>query len=78
MVKTVLNRSVWEAWARQQPAEQRLSYEEWADAKVARVVPLGRWQEPVDVANLAVFLASEAARNVTGQTMNVDGGFVIR
>jgi NAD(P)-dependent dehydrogenase (short-subunit alcohol dehydrogenase family) len=77
MVQTALNRSVWEAWNRQQPPEKRQSYEEWAGEKVRRVVPLGRWQEPQDIASMAVFLASERGRNVTGQTINVDGGFVM-
>jgi NAD(P)-dependent dehydrogenase (short-subunit alcohol dehydrogenase family) len=77
MVKTALNRSVWEAWARQQPPEQWRSYEDWADEKVRRVVPLGRWQEPEDVAAMAVFLASARGANITGQTINVDGGFVM-
>ncbi len=78
MVQTALNRSVWEAWARQQPESKRLSYEEWAGDKVRRVVPLGRWQTAEDIAGMAVFLASSRAGNVTGQTINVDGGFVIR
>ena len=78
MVKTALNRSVWEAWNRQQPPEKRQSYDEWAGEKVRRVVPLGRWQEPEDVAAMTVFLASQRGKNVTGQTINVDGGFVIR
>jgi NAD(P)-dependent dehydrogenase (short-subunit alcohol dehydrogenase family) len=77
MVQTALNRAVWEAWARQQPADKRLSYEEWAGDKIRRVIPLGRWQEPEDIAAMAVFLASERARNITGQTVNVDGGFVM-
>lgn len=77
MVKTAVNRAVWEAWARQQPADQRRSYEEWADDKVRRVVPLGRWQTPEDIAAMAVFLASARAHNITGQTINVDGGFVM-
>ncbi|MCI0465364.1 MAG: SDR family oxidoreductase, partial [Gemmataceae bacterium] len=77
MVKTALNRSIWEAWARLQPEGQRQSYEEWAAEKIRRLVPLNRWQEPEDVAAMAVFLASERARNVTGQTINVDGGFVM-
>jgi NAD(P)-dependent dehydrogenase (short-subunit alcohol dehydrogenase family) len=77
MVKTTLNRAVWEAWARQQPEGSRQSYEEWAGEKVRRVVPLGRWQEPEDIATMAVFLASARAHNVTGQTVNVDGGFVM-
>jgi NAD(P)-dependent dehydrogenase (short-subunit alcohol dehydrogenase family) len=78
MVKTALNRSVWEAWQRQQPEGKGQSYEEWAGEKVRRVVPLGRWQEPEDVAAMAVFLASARAANVTGQTINVDGGYVMR
>lgn len=77
MVRTALNRSVWQAWHDRQPEGERKSYEEWAGEKVRRVVPLGRWQEPEDVAALAVFLASERGRNITGQTLNVDGGFVM-
>ncbi len=77
MVKTELNRAVWEAWARQQPAEKRQTYEEWTDDKIRRVVPLGRWQEPEDIANMVVFLASERGKNITGQTINIDGGFVM-
>jgi NAD(P)-dependent dehydrogenase (short-subunit alcohol dehydrogenase family) len=77
MVKTELNRSVWEAWRRLQATAGTPSYEEWAEAKIARVAPLGRWQTPEDVAALAVFLASPLAQNITGQTMNVDGGQVM-
>jgi NAD(P)-dependent dehydrogenase (short-subunit alcohol dehydrogenase family) len=77
MVKTALNRTVWEAWRRQQPEGKGQPYEEWAGEKLHRVVPLGRWQEPEDVAAMAVFLASARAANVTGQTINVDGGYVM-
>jgi len=47
------------------------------DDKIRKLVPLGRWQEPDDIAAMAVFLASPRARNVTGQTVNVDGGYVM-
>jgi NAD(P)-dependent dehydrogenase (short-subunit alcohol dehydrogenase family) len=77
MVRTALNRSVYEAWADRQPAEKRPSYEEWAAEKIGKLVPLGRWQEPEDIAAMAVFLASPRAGNVTGQTVNVDGGYVM-
>lgn len=77
MVKTPLNRSVWQAWADAQPAELRQDYEAWAAEKIAKVVPLNRWQTPEDVAAMAVFLASPRAANITGQTVNVDGGFVM-
>lgn len=77
MVKTEVNRAVWQAWYNQTPPEQRMSYEDWADEKVRRVAPLGRWQSGEDMAALVVFLASQRAANITGQTMNVDGGQVM-
>ncbi len=43
-------------------------------AKVLERVPLGRWGEPEDVAGAALFLASDAARYITGHTIPVDGG----
>lgn len=39
--------------------------------------PLMRIGEPQDVANAALFLASEKASFITGQVLNVDGGFII-
>jgi 2-hydroxycyclohexanecarboxyl-CoA dehydrogenase len=77
MVQTPLNRGVWQAWNDQQPADKKRSYEEWAGEKIRHVVPLGRWQEPRDVADMVVFLSSARAAQVTGQTINVDGGFVM-
>src|SRR6202020_2667434 len=65
MVRTSLNHAVWKAWARQQPVGSRQNYEDWAAEKIRRVVPLGRWQEPDDVAAMAVFLASPLAGNIT-------------
>ena len=77
MVKTPLNESVWRAWHDQQPPEQRRTYDEWAAEKVRAVVPLGRWQTPEAVADMVVFLSSDRAGEVTGQTINVDGGYVM-
>src|SRR4029079_17356497 len=78
MVKTDLNRSVWKGWADRQPAGAALpDYEAWAAEKIAKLVPLNRWQTPEDVAAMAGFLASERAANVTGQTVKVDGGYVM-
>ncbi len=39
--------------------------------------PLKRWGEPQDVADAALFLASPAARFVTGVVLPVDGGYLI-
>ena len=77
MVKTSVNQSVWQAWHDAQPVEERLTYEEWAADKLQRVLPLGRWQTVEEVAAMAVFLASPHCCNVTGQTVNVDGGQIM-
>lgn len=42
--------------------------------EVGEAVPLGRMGDPQDVADPCVFLASDAARYITAQTLNVDGG----
>ena len=39
-------------------------------------IPLGRMGKPEDVANMALFLASEASSYVTGSTLFVDGGMI--
>jgi NAD(P)-dependent dehydrogenase (short-subunit alcohol dehydrogenase family) len=39
-------------------------------------VPLRRANEPEDIADMIVFLASPGARNISGQAFNVDGGLV--
>lgn len=77
MVKTPLNRSVWEAWNRRQPESERQGYDEWTADKIKKLVPLNRWQEPEDIAAMAVFLASKRGQNIAGQTINVDGGYVM-
>jgi NAD(P)-dependent dehydrogenase (short-subunit alcohol dehydrogenase family) len=41
-------------------------------------VPLGREQTPEDIGELAAFLASPVARNITGQVISVDGGITLR
>jgi 2-hydroxycyclohexanecarboxyl-CoA dehydrogenase len=77
MVATDLNRRVWQAWCDRTPAAAHVDHETWAAEKMRRVTPLGRWQTADDVAAAAVFLASRLAANVTGQTINVDGGQVM-
>jgi NAD(P)-dependent dehydrogenase (short-subunit alcohol dehydrogenase family) len=41
---------------------------------VKNLTPLRRWAEPADIADVITFLASDAARFVTGETISVDGG----
>lgn len=43
----------------------------------AAQIPLGHFGKPEDIANMAVYLASEKAAYITGQVINVDGGMAI-
>lgn len=61
LVKTDMARALWE------PNESQLG----------RATPLGRIGEPADIANAALFLASDMASWITGQTIVVDGGSMI-
>ena len=77
MVKTEFNKSIWAAWNDMQSPDKKQSYDDWAGEKIRKVVPLGRWQSPEEMASMAVYLASPHGQNITGQCVNVDGGFVM-
>lgn len=53
--------------------EANITVDEMRKQMQARI-PLGRFGNPEELANMVVFLASEAANYVTGQTILVDGG----
>jgi 2-hydroxycyclohexanecarboxyl-CoA dehydrogenase len=77
MVRTPLNEAVWRSWNEQQPEASQRTYDEWAAEKISKVIPLQRWQTPEDIAAMIVFLCSPRASEITGQTINVDGGCVM-
>ena len=43
---------------------------------IMKQVPLGKWGSALDVANVALFLVSDASQYITGQVIRVDGGMV--
>jgi 3-oxoacyl-[acyl-carrier protein] reductase len=45
-------------------------------ASYSKVIPLGRYGRPEEFANAAVFLFSDAARYITGASLQVDGGLI--
>jgi len=53
------------------PLQQDERFNQW----VLERTPMGRWGEPADIAPAAVFLASDAARFISGQVLYVDGGW---
>jgi NAD(P)-dependent dehydrogenase (short-subunit alcohol dehydrogenase family) len=62
LVKTDFARALWEA----------------NEEAIANGFPLRRLGVPQDIANAAVFLASDASSWITGQTLVIDGGFLVR
>jgi NAD(P)-dependent dehydrogenase (short-subunit alcohol dehydrogenase family) len=46
--------------------------------QVKRGVPLGREQTPEDIGKLTAFLVSDDARNITGQSISIDGGITLK
>lgn len=69
LVETELSRS------RLQPGE---SWEEMMAAQFLHLYPLGRTGQPSDVANAALFLASDEASWIIGEDLAVYGGFLAR
>ncbi len=59
-------------------AQPRYGMSEDEIKEQARTVPLGRMAQPDDIASVAVFLASDDARHMTGQTLHVNGGSYLR
>ena len=57
--------------------EQVRDYDEKLHASLARAIPLRRLGRPEDVAAAVVFLASDAAAYITGQTLSVSGGLTM-
>ncbi len=54
------------------------STDEKAKQQTIAMVPLKRMGQPQDIANLAIFLSSDQADYITGQTIVVDGGWILR
>lgn len=55
--------------------QQGVSIEEM-ERRRAEAIPLRRANDPEDIAAMVVFMASAGARNITGQSFNVDGGLI--
>ena len=55
-------------------AQPRFGSSEAELIEVARSIPLGRMAQPEEIARAAIFLASDNAGFVTGQTLHVNGG----
>jgi NAD(P)-dependent dehydrogenase (short-subunit alcohol dehydrogenase family) len=62
LVKTAFSKALWDE----------------GEEEVAQTLPLGRLGEPVDIARASAFLCSAHASWITGQTLVVDGGYLVK
>jgi 3-oxoacyl-[acyl-carrier protein] reductase len=73
LVPGSIETDLWINYGHRMAGEQGITFEEWK-AKRLEDVPLRTISRPADIANLALFLASEESRTITGQSINCDAG----
>ncbi len=77
LIPGAIETELWINWGKRQAGEQGISFEKWKANALERV-PLQTISQPRDIANLALFLASEESRTITGQSINCDaGGYMV-
>jgi NAD(P)-dependent dehydrogenase (short-subunit alcohol dehydrogenase family) len=68
-----IDTELWRNYGRRTGGEQGIDYETWRTRSL-QGVPLRTISQPEDIANLALFLASDARRTIIGQSINCDAG----
>lgn len=67
---------LWKNWGIRMAGEQGITFEEWKKNSLESV-PLRTISQPEDIGNLALFLASDESRTITGQSINCDAGSIM-
>lgn len=57
---------------------ERLREDERHEKRLLATVPMRRWAEPAEIAGAALFLASDLASYITGISLPIDGGLMVR
>ncbi len=77
LVPGSIETELWVNYGHRMAKEQGITYEQWKE-KALETVPLRTISQPLDIANLALFLASDESRTITGQSINCDaGGYMV-
>ena len=77
LVPGSIETDLWVNYGHRMAKEQGITYEAWKE-KALSTVPLRTISQPLDIANLALFLASDESRTITGQSINCDaGGYMV-
>ena len=73
LVPGSIDTELWQNYAKRRAGEDGVAVEEWR-ARAFESLPLRRISRPEDIANLALFLASDESATITGQSINCDAG----
>ena len=73
LVPGSIETELWVNYGHRIAKEEGITYEQWKE-KALLSVPLRKISQPLDIANLALFLASDESRTITGQSINCDAG----
>ncbi|WP_199925477.1 SDR family NAD(P)-dependent oxidoreductase [Paenibacillus bouchesdurhonensis] len=73
----IIRTDMWEKQLNEMAGEGNEEEKAKAFAAFTDTIPLRRPQEPEDIANMALFLCSDLANNITAQTFAVDGGATV-
>lgn len=77
LVPGAIETDLWVNYGKRVAQEQGVDFETWY-AKSMESIPLRTISKPADIANLALFLASDESRTITGQSINCDaGGYMV-
>lgn len=77
LVPGAIETELWRNWGKRMASEQGVDFDTWK-AKAMEDVALRTISTPEDIANLAIFLASDESRTITGQSINCDaGGYMV-
>jgi enoyl-[acyl-carrier-protein] reductase (NADH) len=71
-----IDTDLWRNYGKRMAAEQGIDFEKWRETALQRV-PLRTISTSEDITNLALFLASDESRTITGQSINCDAGAVM-
>jgi 3-oxoacyl-[acyl-carrier protein] reductase len=67
---------LWTNWGKRMAGEQGITLEDWKEQALSEL-PLRTISQPEDIGNLALFLASDDSRTITGQSINCDAGSIM-
>ena len=70
----IVRTQMWEELMDARSRRRGIPREEIFARTVKEVAPMGRPVEPVDITNMVLFLSSDVARNITGESINVNAG----